>query len=126
MSTTIKTYYSEVRQTVFYAGHNDMEMLEKTPTESLQVEWEFASILPEGQILDEALSNVTVLDEDDINVTSSIVGSSFVVNNSRLRTILNNGTNAKDGIVKFQGVTDPDGLKYEGFLLLQIRDKKGF
>jgi hypothetical protein len=119
----IKTFTSDIRQFTFRAGHNDMEKLEKTSTEEPMVEWDFASILPEGEILDSANSSIAITDENSISMSTSMHTCLGAFDNTKLRGQLKSGTNAVNYLVKFNGVTDPSNYKYEGYLLLQIRDK---
>jgi hypothetical protein len=119
----MKTFYSQPRQYIFFAGYNDMERLEKSPTEIQPVEWEFEPILPENEILDLATSSVLIMDDDGIDVTSSLVGVLELIDDTRLRTVLSTGTNARDYSGKFIGISSPHAYRYEGLFLLQIRDK---
>jgi len=101
-----------------------MELLEKTSTEVVPVEFEFAPILPEGEILDNGSSALLVYDGDGVNVSTSLCNNTCdVLENTRIRGKLSNGTHGEDYKVKFKGVTDPSGYIMEGYLLLQIRDK---
>jgi hypothetical protein len=119
----MKTFFSQLRQYIFFAGYNDMERLEKSSTEIQPIEWEFSPILPQNEILDLSKSSILIIDDDGLDVSSSLVGALELINDTRLRAVLSTGTNAVDYIGKFIGVSAPHSYKYEGLFLLQIRDQ---
>jgi hypothetical protein len=118
-----RLFTSEARQYVFNAGYNDMESLEKTSAEIVPVEWEFAPILPAGEILSSTACSVLMVDSDGVNVASAMVGAVEVLDNTRIRTKLSTGISGTDYKSTLVGITIPNGYRVEGHLLLQIRDK---
>jgi hypothetical protein len=119
----MKTLYSQPRQYIFFAGYNDMERIEKTSTEVQPIEWEFSPILPQNEILSLASSSILIIDDDGIDVTSSLAGVLELIDDTRLRVAISTGTNAVDYIGKFIGVSSPHSYRFEGLFLLQVRDQ---
>lgn len=118
----MKTFYSSLRQFCFYAGYNSMERLEKTSTEVVPVAWEFKPILPDNEIVNLATSSILIMDQDGLDVTSSLANALSLQDDTRLKTSLKTGTSGIDYVVKFIGRTNPNNYRLEGLLLLQIRD----
>jgi hypothetical protein len=116
-------FKSPLRQFTFSAGYKSMEMVEKAPTEEIPVEWEFKSILPENEVVDLTQSSILIVDEDGLDVSSSLAGALELINDTKLRTKISTGTNGVDYTGKFKGKTLPNGYKLEGTFLLQVRDK---
>lgn len=114
---------STLRQFTFNAGKKSMEIVEKTPTEVIPIEWEFKSILPENEVVDLASSSILIMDEDGLDVTSSLAGALSLVDDTKLHTKISTGTNGVDYTGKFKSVSLPNGYKLEGTFLLQVRDK---
>jgi hypothetical protein len=116
-----KTFNSKAQQYTFYSGRNIMEIFEKTSTEEVIIDWEFAPVLPTGQTLDSGSCDVKVADEDGENVTSTIVDDVDVVESTKVRAVLKAGTGGKY-TVQFICVTTPGAARYEGYVLLCVKD----